>query len=507
MAELKKSLGFTDLTLLAIGATIGSGIFLTPASIAEVLPSPFWIMMVWVLGGIISLAGSLTYAELGAQFPGAGGLYVYLKEAYGDMWAFLYGWATLLVINTGSIAALAIAFAKYFAELLRLSGAGDVGGGGETVIALLGIIIVTVINLVGVKQAGFFSSLSTALKLGGIFILIGVGLFYATGVEIEWSTATTGKVGAFSGAIGVAMVSVLWSYGGWYHASFLAGEARNPRVTVPMAMIVGTIVITAVYLLTNYAYMALMPLSEIAAAKAPNPELATSAMSTVWVYGGIFVAGVIFISTFGTTGIYTLSAPRIYYAMANDGLFFKKLGELHPKYQTPLYSIGIQTVWAMVLILFFGTFENLINYVLTTEWVFLGMAGFAIFILRRRNLQREPNQFRTPLYPVLPIIFCTAAVLFVASQFREQPAQVLAGAIVILTGIGAYLCWQTVDKIRAFAIGALLPVIGSIIVAKKTEDPELLRYSFYGFIFCCFAQIMLVMYYFLTWGVFSPSTM
>lgn len=500
MTELKKSLGFTDLTLLAIGATIGSGIFLTPTDIAGTLPSAFWIMMVWVIGGVISLAGSLTFAELGAAFPGAGGLYIYLKEAYGNMWAFLYGWATLLVINTGSIAALAVAFAKYCGELLRLTMDWDIGGGGQTTIAILGVIIVTVVNLAGVKQAGIFSSVSTALKLAGILILIGAGLSYASTIVIDWSPSTEGIGGeaGFASAIGIAMVSVLWSYGGWYHASFVAGEARNPQRNVPLAMIVGTVVIAAVYLITNFAYMRMLSLGDIAAADGEvNPELATWAMSIVWgLKGAIFVAAVIFISTFGTTGIYTLSAPRIYYAMANDGLFFSKLGELHPKYQTPLYAIWIQTIWAMVLILGFGTFNNLINYVLTTEWVFLGMAGFAVFIFRKRNPGAEnENKFRVPLYPVLPAIFCITAVLFVLSQFREQPAQVLAGGIVILTGIGAYLCWQTVDKIRAFAIGALLPVIGSIIVARKTEDAELLRYSFYGFAMSALAQVLLIAYW------------
>jgi APA family basic amino acid/polyamine antiporter len=431
MAELKKELRLYGLTMVAIGSCIGSGIFLTPSQIAGHLPSPFLILFVWGLGGVITLTGALTFAELGAMFPQAGGVYVYLKEAYGDLFGFLYGWVYLVVITSGANAALSIACAYYLAFLFPLNQAGI------TTVAIIALVVVTAINILRVRAAEVFTNLFTGLKLIGIAAIIGIGFFF-TQVKFRFiGSAAQPETGNLLSALGLALIGVLWSYGGWQHASFVAGEARNASRTIPRAMIIGAIVVAVVYLLTNLAYLFLLPVDAIASSQ----SLAADAVSTIIPFGGALIALLIAISTFGTLGIYTLSAPRIYYAMSKDGLFFKKLSWVHPKFHTPVYAILVQSAWAVVLLLFWGTFEDLITYVVFTDWIFFGLTAAGIFVLRRKRKDMA-RPYKTLGYPFVPLVFVTITFLFVVNSLIEKPLHAWAGLILMFAALPIYYSFK-----------------------------------------------------------------
>ena len=432
MTELKRALGRFDLTMIAIGGTIGSGIFLTPSLIARNLESPVMILGVWVIGGFMALAGSLTFAELSGMMPGAGGVYVYLSRTYGKLFGFLFGWAYLLVINTGGIAALSIAFSTYLGFFIPL------GATGVKIVAIVGLTFLTALNVGGVKAGGMFSDVFTVLKLIGIAGVIIVGLAWGSGTATDFTLRISTVPHGLGSALAAAMVGVLWSYGGWQHASFTAGEAKDPERSVPFAMVAGALTVAVVYITINIAYMLLMS----SAAIGSSPRVAADAVSVVFgPIGGSLIALAIFISTFGTAGIYTLTAPRIYYAMAADGIFFRQIAAVHPRFNTPANAILLQSAWAIVLILFWGTFENLISYVVFTDWIFFGLAAACVFILRRR-LPGTSRPYKTLGYPVTPLFFVVLAGWFVVNTLIERPEQALAGIIFLALGVPVYYYWS-----------------------------------------------------------------
>lgn len=438
MTELRRDLRFYGLTMVVIGSCIGSGIFLTPSQIAGHLPSPLLILLVWGLGGVITLTGALTFAELGSMFPQAGGVYVYLNNAYGDLFGFLYGWAYLVVITSGANAALAVACATYLGFIFPL------GSAGIKLTAIGALILVTAVNILRVRAAEVFTNMFTGIKLVGIAAVVGVGLLLGrTEVNFSAVPASSGS-GSLATAFGLALIGVLWSYGGWQHATFVAGEARDARRTIPRAMILGAVIVGAVYLLSNLAYLKLLPVSAISA----SDSLAAEAVSSVLPFGGTLVALMIAVSTLGTLGIYTLSAPRIYYAMARDGLFFKRLAWVHPRFRTPVNAILAQSAWAVVLLLFWGTFEDLITYVVFTDWVFFCLTAAAIFVFRKR----EPNRlrpYRTLGYPVVPLIFVIITFLFVVNALVEKPRHAWAGLILMLIALPVYLFFKKRQQRKA----------------------------------------------------------
>ncbi len=435
MVELKKDLRLYGLIMVVIGSCIGSGIFLTPSQIAGHLPAPLLILLAWGIGGVITLTGALTFAELGAMFPQAGGVYVYLKEAYGDLFGFLYGWVYLVVITSGANAALSIACAYYLAFLFPLNETGI------KIVAILALVVVTFVNIFRIRAAEIFTNVFTGFKLVGIAALIGIGLFFGNVKFNLFEPAMKTETGSLTGAFGLALIGVLWSYGGWQHASFVAGEARDARRNIPRAMIFGSIVVTAVYLLTNLAYLFLLPVGQIASSQ----SIAADAVSTLLPFGGALIAVLIAISTFGTLGIYTLSAPRIYYAMSKDGLFFKKLAWVHPKFRTPIYAILVQSAWAVVLLLFWGTFEDLITYVVFTDWIFFGLTAAGVLVLRhkRKDLARP---YKTFAYPVVPLIFIGITFLFVLNVLIAKPLHAWAGLILIFVSLPIYYYFKRKKK-------------------------------------------------------------
>jgi basic amino acid/polyamine antiporter, APA family len=440
-AELKQSLTLYGLTMIAIGASIGSGIFRTPGKIVAALHQPQLVIMIWVLGGIIALCGALTFGELGGMFPRAGGIYVYLREAFGDKVGFLYGWSNLLIMNTGSMAGLAFTFSSYMNHLMPVN---------ETIMSIAIVIIVTIINIFGIKNSEIFTSIFTTLKVIGIICIVIAGAFFASNYTLANGSIVKGALQLspptapdnISKAIAIALVGVLWSYGGWQHTSYLSGEAKNPKKNIPLAMFIGALVVTICYVTVNIAYLNLLPVDTFANSKA----VASDAISTISTTGSNWISILIMISTFGTLGIYAMSLPRVYFAMANDGLFFKKLTYVHPKYQTPIYAILIQSAWAIVLILFMD-FEKILNYVEFMDWVFLCLAGATIFVFRKR-LKDADRPVKAFLYPFTPLVFCgvSAWFLYMTLTGEHSSTQALAGLGVLALGIPVFYFFKRNNK-------------------------------------------------------------
>lgn len=434
MPQLKKEISFYGLTMVAIGACIGSGIFLTPSQIASNISSPSLIILAWVLGGLVATMGALTFSELGGMFPKTGGVYVYLKEAYGKWMGFLYGWSILLVITSGAIAALSRAFAQYLNFLVPMDDFM------LQVVAVFVIVLVTLVNIFGVKIAEFFASFLTSTKLIGIGLIVLLGLFFTENLEhsVDFSLSSPDS-GIRTFVLG--LIGVMWSYGGWHHASYLAGETKNASKIVPRAMVFGAFVVTLTYVLVNVAYIYLLPIDQIASSKA----VASDAVAQVLPFGGHFITILIMLSVFGTAGIYTLSAPRIYFAMAQDGVFFKKIAQVHPKYKTPINAIILQSVWAIVLLLFWGTFENLISYVVFTDAIFMILAGISLFIFRKKS-PNLPRPYQVILYPIVPILYIGLSLFFTVYWLIGQPLQAVAGLILIGVGLIFYFVLQKLNN-------------------------------------------------------------
>jgi len=431
MTRLAKELTLYGLIMVAIGSCIGSGIFVTPSQIAGLIPSSGLILVVWALGGIIALTGALTFGELGALFPKAGGIYVFLKEAYGGWLGFLYGWAYLVIITSGSIAVLSLAFTHYLGFFIPMNKTW------ETITSISTIALLTTLNVFRAKFGEIFSNIFTGLKILGITLIIFAGFFMGDSSLSFGQPVFSGNSGATLSGFGVALTGVLFSYGGWQHASFLAGETKNAARNVPMAMIAGASIVTVIYLLVNVSYMLLLPVSKIVS----SDKIAADAVSTVIPYGGILIAGLIAISTFGTIGIYTLSAPRIYYAMANDGLFFRSIARVHPRFRTPVNAIIVQSVWSVLLLLFWGTLENLITYTVSVEWIFYTLAAAGIFIFRKKYRNAE-RAYKTTGYPVTPLIFILINIWFLFNIMINKPLHMAIGAGFLLLGIPFYLYFK-----------------------------------------------------------------
>jgi len=431
MAKLAKELTLYGLIMVAIGSCIGSGIFVTPSQIAGLIPSSGLILLVWALGGLIALTGALTFGELGSLFPKAGGIYVFLKEAYGGWLGFLYGWAYLVIITSGSIAVLSLAFSHYLSFFIPMDDTW------RTITSIITIALLTTLNVFRAKFGEIFSNIFTGLKLIGILIIICAGLFLG---NIGFSFRDLGFMVPSSAGLsgfGVALTGVLFSYGGWQHASFLAGETKNPSRNVPIAMITGAAMVTLIYLLVNTSYMLLLPVNKIITSE----KIAAEAVSTVIPFGGMLVAGLIAISTFGTIGIYTLSTPRIYYAMAEDGLFFRSIAKVHPVFRTPVNAIIVQSVWSVVLLLFWGTLENLITYTVSVEWIFFTLAAIGIFIFRKK-LKNADRPYKTFGYPVTPLIFIVINTWFVINIMINKPLHMLIGFCFLILGVPFFLFFK-----------------------------------------------------------------
>jgi basic amino acid/polyamine antiporter, APA family len=439
MTALVRTLRQSDLLLLFIGSVIGSGIFLTPGLILRQLNgSVGFSLLVWFVGGVLSLLGALTYAELSATNPEAGGLYCFIRDGFGRMAAFLYGWSLFLVISSGTIAALARAFTRYLAEIIPLSATG------ATVVSVLMIAVVTAVNVWGTRKSSDLQNWTTLVKTLLIVVLSGFLLSLGHhGGELASAMGTTQGGSALLSSFGLAMIAVLWAYEGWQFGTYSAGEVLDPQKSFPHSFLLGSLILVGLYLIANIAYLvALGP----AAATASDAIAATAAGAVLGPWAGKIIALTILISTFSSTNSVILTAPRVFYAMATDNLFFKSLAEVHPRFRTPAAAIIALGIWSAVLACA-GKFAELIGGVIFIGWIFYGLGAAAIFPLRRAS-QGKPIPYRVPGYPFTPFIFVLAAAAIVGNAiylaFRD-PVQFrnLAVAIVLfLLGLPAYYFWR-----------------------------------------------------------------
>ena len=430
MPELQKKLTLYGLTMIAVGSCIGSGIFITPAQIVESVPNATLVLLVWALGGLIALAGALTFSELGGLFPKSGGVYVYLKEAYGEMTGFLYGWAILLVITTGALAGLCVAFAEYLKIFIP-----DMTENTKMLIAAGTLVGLTVFNMLGVNVSQGIANLFTGIKLLAITAIIVAGFLFFEPEKVALDFSLTDNIPAnLTTAILTGLIGVFFSFGGWHHASYLSGEAIDAKRTVPRAMFLGVIIVLITYLLVNVAYMLLLPLDAIA----QTPRVAGDAISTIVPWGGKAVAVGIALSIFGTISIYTMTAPRIYFAMAKDGIFFKQLSYVHPKWKTPVMAMAIQVIWSLAIMLFFsGQFSKIITFVTSMDIAFMGLAGASLFIFRKNRKEME-RPVKAWGYPVVPLIFVIVSAAFAVNTLMQKPDQAGPGLILLLVGASVY---------------------------------------------------------------------
>lgn len=442
MIELVRTLRLRDLFLLFIGSVIGSGIFRTPGPILRQVGGSVGIaLLVWIVGGVLSLLGALTYAELAASNPEAGGLYCYIRDGFGRLAAFLYGWCLFLVIASGSVAALARAFSEYFARVVPVSPLM------QTLVAVVVIAIVTIVNVWGTRQSSDLQNWTTLVKAGAIVILSAVLLSLGHHAsEVVPALGATQHGATLFSSFGLAMIAVLWAYEGWQFGTYSAGEVIDPQKAFPRAFLLGSLVLIGLYLLAVVAYLfALGP----AATAASDTIAATSVTAVLGSWAGKIVALTILVSTFSAANSVILTAPRVFYAMAKDNLFFKKLAVVHVQLRTPVFAIVALGVWSAVLVCAgeLGQFQKLIEGVVFIGWIFYGLGAAAIFPIRRAN-GRKPLPYRVPGYPWTPILFVLAAAAIVGNAvylaFRD-PAQFqnLTAAIVLFAiGLPAYLFWR-----------------------------------------------------------------
>ena len=409
MAPLVRTLRQRDLLLLFIGSVIGSGIFLTPGLILQQLHgSVGFSLLVWVVGGVLSLLGALTYAELSASNPEAGGLYCFIRDGFGRVPAFLYGWSLFLVIASGSVAALARAFTRYLSEIIPLSTTS------ETVISVAMIGVVTAVNVWGTRQSSDLQNWTTLVKILLIVLLSAFLLSLGHHAsELPAAMGTTQLGSALLPSFGLAMIAVLWAYEGWQFGTYSAGEVLDPQKSFPRAFLLGSLFLVGLYLIANVAYLiALGP----AAATASDAIAATAATAVLGPWAGKVIALTILISTFSAANSVILTAPRVFYAMANDNLFFKKLAEVHPHFRTPAAAVMALGVWSAVLACA-GKFAELIGGVIFIGWIFYGLGAAAIFPIRRAS-QGKPIPYRVPGYPFTPFLFVLVAAASVKAAFQ-----------------------------------------------------------------------------------------
>lgn len=431
--ELTRTLRQGDLVLVVIGTVIGSGIWLVPGTVLRnTAGDPGVALLVWLAGGICSLLGALTFAELGALHPDAGGTYTYVREAFGRFPAFLLGWALFLAINTGSTATLAVAFATYAGELVSL------GPVGRKVLPVLMILAVSAVNIRGVRHAATVQNWSTAVKVAAILAIAVAGIALGSGgsATTDRAFSTPLSPGLLSGA-GVALLGVLWAYEGWINVTNSAGEALDPQRTFARGIIIGTAALVALYLLANIGYLAALGPDGVAGSQRVAADTVRELFGPV---PAKFVSAAVLVSVFSAANGLALTGPRMYFAMARDGVFFRALGEVHPRFGTPAVAIAVGGAWAALLTLW-GSFEQLLTYVVFASWLFAALAAASVFVLRRRRPD-APRPFRVPGYPLTPAVFILAAVAIVANTVVARPVQAFAGIGIVLLGTPAYRFWR-----------------------------------------------------------------
>jgi APA family basic amino acid/polyamine antiporter len=452
---LVRGLGTLDVTLLTVGAVVGTGIFLTPGSIAAAVPHPGLVLLVWLAGGALVLAGAFAYAELGTLFPRAGGLYQYLREAWGPVWGFLYGWTCLLVIMSGGIAAIAVGFGEYLGALVpffsgeRVAWRLALGEGawvvrGSQLAAVLAILALTVANHFGLRLGALLQNALTAVKIGAVLGLAALGLVLAAGRLPDFTAPLPQAALDLLPGFGVAMVAALWTYDGWYAASACAGEVRDPERSLPRGLVLGAVTVIGIYLLANLAYLGALSIEELAG----SPRAAEASVAAVGGPGAArWATGLVSVSAFGCLAATVLYSSRIYQPMAADGVFFARVAAIHPRWRTPVPALWLQSGWATAFALA-GGYTELFTYVTFGGLLFHVGGGLALFRLRATRPEvRRP--YRATGYPVLPALFVLGVLLVTGNTLARAPRESLFGLLVIGAGLPAYGMWRRAGRARA----------------------------------------------------------
>jgi basic amino acid/polyamine antiporter, APA family len=452
--RLLRGLGAWDGALITIGSIVGTGIFITTGDMARALPHAGLILLAWAVGGLLTLAGALTYGELGALFPRAGGIYHFLKEAYGPLPGFLYGWTSFLVIMSGGIAAIAVGFGEYLGSFLpffstrhvlcflSLSGFTWSLSGGQLA-AVLAILFLTVVNYFGLKEGAWVQNLLTLVKVGSIVLFVVLGLTRGgTGALPAFAAMTgpglaTGWGGGVLAAFGVAMIATLWTYDGWYNLTFSAGEMKDPGRSLPLGLISGTLAVLVLYTLLNLVYVRALPVAAMAGTARIGE---TAAAALFGPRGARLISAAVLLSSFGCLSSTILCCSRIYHPMAEDGLFFRSLARIHPRHHTPGRSLWAQSGWAVVLTLS-GTYEQLYTYVTFAAVLFHVLTGAAVFVLRRTRPDL-PRPYRVWGYPVVPALFLLASLILLVNTLSERRGEALWGLLFVALGLPAYAWWR-----------------------------------------------------------------
>jgi APA family basic amino acid/polyamine antiporter len=427
---LRRELNVFDGIAIAVGTIIGSAIFLIPSSIAAQMSSPLNVVAVWIVGGALSVFGALSLGELGSAYPRAGGIYVYLREAYGSLPAFLYGWCLFTMIHTGGGAALAVGFGVYASQVL------DLGSTGQKVLSVAAIAFLTAINCLGLRPGKLVQNTLAIAKIGGLTTL--AFLLYAFGNSHGLPRSNPGDLNLPLAVVpfGIALVAVLWAYEGWHLVSFAAGEMKNPKRDLPRSLLYGALIVAAIYILVNMSYYAVLTPAQIRS----SPAVAATAMGQAYGTGAsILISLLIMVCVFGSINGLILTGPRVYFAMARDGIFFSQFGKLN-KFGTPYVAVVAQGLWMVVLALS-GSYETLFTYVIFAAWIFYGLTVAAVIVLRRKRPDRD-RPFQVPGYPYLPLLFCAAALGLAANMIVAGPERALVGIAMILTGVPVYFLFQ-----------------------------------------------------------------
>jgi APA family basic amino acid/polyamine antiporter len=424
--------------MVVIGGIIGSGIFINPYIVAQRLDTPLLVLSAWVVGGLIALAGAYAYAELGAAFPRAGGQYVYLRDGWHPLLGFLYGWALLLLIESGAIAAVAITFATY---ALRLVGRPDLA---PVPLAIASIVVLSIVNYLGVKPGSRVLNVFVVLKVAALAVLICAGAFAPA--SAGWWSAVRETPGSSTTvvAFGAALVPILFAYGGWQNANYIAEEIDNPRRNLPLSLLAGTVTVVLIYVSVNVVYLRALGLDGLATTTTPASKAAEIMFGSV---GDRFVTAAIAISTFGFLDLAILAPTRVYYAMAADRVFLPALARLHPRYQTPWVAIVIQSTWSCVLAVT-GRYEQLLNYVVFADWIFFGLTVATVLVFRRTHplTARPPGTFTAPGYPVIQVAFVAVAAAVVLSVVWADPTSAGRGALLLAAGIPVFYWFRSRDS-------------------------------------------------------------
>lgn len=444
-AGLARRLGLFDATMLVMGGIIGSGIFMNPSVAARQVHTPLLILTVWAVGGLVALAAGFIWAELATIRPEVGGQYAYLREAFHPLVAFLYGWGLLLVIQTGGMAAVAVTFARYFLELTNLEMT-------DGMVAALALAALTIVNCLGVRAGGTVQSFLMVLKILAIVALILCGLFLTGPRSTNGIHALAGGFGpsdiapalatswSFVTTIGAAMVPVLFAYGGWQTATFVAGEIREPQKNLPRALVIGVSAVVVLYLGVNFVCVRALGTSGLANTTTPASDVMRLALGET---GGRLIAAGIAISTLGFLSQSMLTAPRVYFAMAEDGLFFDGVARLSRRSRVPVVAIVLQGFLATIIALS-GKYEQILNYVVSVDFIFFGLTAMCIFIFRRRFKAAPDDGFlaRVPGHPLTTAVFIAVCWLVVINTVYQYPRNTLIGLAILLAGIPAYFLWQ-----------------------------------------------------------------